>query len=376
MIYHRNFAELLEDSSDNADLGWTFCFVGDNPQTKLAELVTALKGDHDGNGKQILSGFSYWGIGPTIAWINTCADHFYPVMMMQQSIKSFRTRWQQIYSDSLEFQGYHYVSLGVGTGEKDYHILNSFLDENPESLYFPVDMSSTMLRVAILEVLCIEKLRRSQILPIQLDFSDERRIRDLRRMIGQILPKEPVLFSLLGNTLANFQDDVSLLNALSQLLRPNDLLLLEVAITKELDDQSVTAAAEYSGIESFKKFITSALLQNTDLHIDLNNVFFQASVEKDKAILVDILYKNSTEETVRIMLPDWSYMDFLANDSIRLYLTRKYTSSSIERMILSNGLSIINRKTTDFRREDNTRFGIDLILASSQLKTNDPSSFA
>lgn len=370
MIYHVNFAELLENSTDNADLGWTFCFIGDNPQTKLAELVTAIKGDNKDNGKQILSGFSYWGIGPTIAWSNTCYDHFYPVM--QQSIQSFKPRWQQIYSNSLESRNYHYVSLGVGTGDKDYHILNSLLNREPRSFYFPVDMSSTMLRIAVQKVLNIEPLGRSQILPIQIDFSDRRRIRDLRRLIDRILPEEPVLFSLLGNTLANFQHDASLLNLLSLLLRPDDLLLLEVAITKDLSSQAVqAAAAEYSRIESFKRFVTSALLQNTDLHIDLSNVFFQPSVEEDKAILIDILYKNLTEEMTRVMLPDWSYMDFLKSDAIRLYLTRKYTSSSIERMVLSSGLSIIDRKTTDFGEEYNTRFGMDLILASRQSRINE-----
>ncbi|HAZ44689.1 MAG TPA: hypothetical protein DDW76_37510 [Cyanobacteria bacterium UBA11369] len=90
MLQYPDLGKLLQCPTDSSDLGWTLCFIGDSQQTKLAELVQELKGDFSqtGDGKQILSGFSYWGIGPTIAWDKTCADPFYPVM--KESIQSFR----------------------------------------------------------------------------------------------------------------------------------------------------------------------------------------------------------------------------------------------------------------------------------------------
>jgi L-histidine Nalpha-methyltransferase len=100
-------------------------------------------------------------------------------------------------------------------------------------------------------------------------------------------------------------------------MRDKDLLLIEVAATKELDNQTIqAAAAEYAKIESFKKFVTSALLQNTDLHIDLGNLIFRPSVEENKAILIKVIYRNLTKETLRVMLPDWSYTDFLNTDLV------------------------------------------------------------
>ena len=52
-------------------------------------------------------------------------------------------------------------------------------------------------------------------------------------------------------------------------MRDQDLLLLEVATTKSLDEHTANRAAlEYRNISSFKNFATSALLQNTDLHLD------------------------------------------------------------------------------------------------------------
>jgi L-histidine Nalpha-methyltransferase len=366
MVNHLNFAELLEFSANDSDLGWTLCFIGDNQQTKLAELVRELKDDFSdkGDGKRISSGFSYWGVDPTIKWAETCSDIFYPVM--RQSIQSFRSRWRRIYSDNLQARKFHYVSLGVGTGEKDCHILASLLRHQPNLLYFPVDMSSTMLRMAIQEVTKLEQLKRSHILPIQIDFSDERRIENLRNLVEHIVPDEPVLFSLLGNTLANFQFDAKLLKTLSKLMRPDDMLLLEVAATEDLVDQTAQEAAkEYANIESFKRFVTSALLQNTDLNIGLNNLLFQASIEESKAILIKIIYQNSTKETIRVMLPDWSSIEFKANDTIRLLLTRKYLPTGIEQIIVGNNLSIFDRETTGFGEGYNIKFGMDLILVSS-----------
>ncbi|HBE34044.1 MAG TPA: hypothetical protein DDW76_37515 [Cyanobacteria bacterium UBA11369] len=219
--------------------------------------------------------------------------------------------------------------------------------------------------MAIQEVTGIEQLMRRHILPIQIDFSDPRRVENLRKLLDQIVPNHPVLFSLLGNTLANFQDDMRLLKILSRLMRDKDLLLIEVAATKDLDNQTVqAAAAEYARIESFKKFVTSALLQNTDLHIDLGNLIFQSSVEDNKAILIKVIYQNSTKETIRVMLPDWSYTDFLSNDTIRLLLTRKYTCTGIEKIISESGLAIVDRKNTSFENDYNTKFGMDLLLVN------------
>ncbi|NJL81753.1 MAG: hypothetical protein HC836_14385 [Richelia sp. RM2_1_2] len=144
-----NFEELLEDSLNEGGLGWTLCFVGGEDQSKkLTELTKHLrKGfSQTGDEKQIPSGFAYWGITPTIAWAYACNDPLYVVM--KEGIDSFENRWCKIKS-KLEDKKYHYVSLGVGTGMKDRSILRFFLKINPHLLYFPVDMSSEMLRLGV-----------------------------------------------------------------------------------------------------------------------------------------------------------------------------------------------------------------------------------
>ncbi|WP_248277767.1 L-histidine N(alpha)-methyltransferase [Brasilonema sp. UFV-L1] len=186
-------------------------------------------------------------------------------------------------------------------------------------------------------------MKGSHVLPIQIDFSIDRNVNELRKLLDRVVNDSPVLFFLLGNTLANFQRDTKLLQTLSQLMRREDKLLIEVGTTEELSQEVAQKAAdEYARTKSFREFVTSALLQNTDLHIDLNSVFFEASIEVDKAILIKILYRNLTENKIQVMLPDRSVMDFENQDTIRLYLTRKYTSTGIQKIISDSNLLLVD----------------------------------
>ena len=358
-----NFVKLLENSINEPGLGWTLCFIGEDQSNKLAELTQELRGEFSatGDGKEILSGFSYWGIGPTIAWDHACNDRFY--LVMKESIESFRYRWHQINANNIKDQKYHYVSLGVGTGEKDQHILSLLFNANPDFLYFPVDMSSEMLRLGVQRATRGSQLQGSHVLPIQVDFSIERNVEELRKLLDRVINNGSVLFSLLGNTLANFQQDTELLQTISKLMRSEDRLLLEVAITEELSEEAAqNAAKEYAKTKSFKEFVTSALLQNSDLHIDLNSVFFEGIVEADRGILIKILYRNLTGNKIEVTLPDRSVMNFEDQDTIRLYLTRKYTSNGIEKTILDCNLVLVDRLHTVLEPRLKNGFGMDLIL--------------
>jgi L-histidine Nalpha-methyltransferase len=360
-----NFVKLLENSINEPGLGWTLCFIGEDQSSKLAELTQELRGEFSatGDGKEILSGFSYWGIGPTIAWDHACNDRFY--LVMKESIDSFRYRWHQVHANHIKDQKYHYVSLGVGTGEKDQHILSLLFNANPDLLYFPVDMSSEMLRLGVQRATRGSQLQGSHVLPIQVDFSIERNVDDLRKLLDKVVNDSPVLFSLLGNTLANFQQDTELLQTISKLIRRDDRLLLEVATTEELSEEAAQKAAkEYAKTRSFKEFVTSALLQNTDLHIDLNSVFFDGSLETDRGILIKILYRNLTGNKIEVVLPDRSVMNFEDQDTIRLLLTRKYTSNGIDQTISDSNLVLVDKLHTVLEPRLKNGFGMDLILVA------------
>ncbi|KAF3888790.1 MULTISPECIES: L-histidine N(alpha)-methyltransferase [Nostocales] len=360
-----NFMKLLENSINEPGLGWTLCFIGEDQSKKLAELTQELRGEFSetGDGKEILSGFSYWGIGPTIAWNNACHDRFY--LVMKESIESFRYRWSQLYANRIGDRKYHYVSLGVGTGEKDKSILSLLLNSNPDLIYFPVDMSSEMLRLGVQQAIQETKLKGNHVFPIQIDFSIERNVSELRKLFDDILKDTPIIFSLLGNTLANFQRDTELLQTLSQIMRPDDRFLIEVATTEELNEEAAQKATkEYESAKSFREFVTSALLQNTDLHIDLNSVSFDGYIEADRAILIKILYRNLTGNKIDVMLPDRSVINFEARDTIRLLLTRKYTSTGINKCISDSNFIVVDSLHTPLEPRLKNGFGMALMLLS------------
>ena len=58
-------------------------------------------------------------------------------------------------------------------------------------------------------------------------------------------------------------------------------------------------------------------------------------------------------------LPDNSTIDFVPNDTIRLLLSRKYTSQGIANLIAEAGFSILTHENSLQSREG---FGLDLIL--------------
>jgi uncharacterized SAM-dependent methyltransferase len=356
----------LQQAIEESDFAWSLHLVGEDPSYKLATLTDDLRGgpSNTGDGKQITSGFAYWGAGPTIAWAHACNDPFYPVM--QQGIESFSQRWKRVRS-KLDGTPYHYVSLGVGTGQKDREILHDLLTRQPNLLYVPVDLSAAMLRLGLRESRKGVNLARRQIVPVQLDFAIPENMAELARLLHRLVGDEPIVFSLLGNTMANFEDDAGLLGTLTGALRPQDRFLLEVATTDSLSDDLADAAAEeYHRSRAYLEFVTSTLLQYTDLTINFDSVLFRGSVEGDRALRVKIFYQNRTGDDLRIVLPDRTKVAFPDRDTIRLYLTRKYSRRELEKMLAVLGIQKLHGIHLAFPSQRSPRvFGTDLLLLAA-----------
>src|SRR5687768_12036416 len=112
----------LEEALDfKGETRWSLTVGGEPPWSQLSELITGLQGDvGTGENKKVESKYSYIGIGPTIHWLDACKDLFYPVM--RDGIESFPRHWRPIEA-AIEGPDLHFVSLGVGNGQKDRVIL-------------------------------------------------------------------------------------------------------------------------------------------------------------------------------------------------------------------------------------------------------------
>ncbi|MDU0290546.1 L-histidine N(alpha)-methyltransferase [Saccharothrix longispora] len=352
----------LAKAIDESDFAWSLVLVGEDQRDKLAALTSDLLGKPSttGDGKQITSGYAYWGIGPTIAWAHACADPFY--LVMKQSLDSFTRRWSRVRGKV--GSGFHHVSFGVGTGHKDRLVLDHLLDHNPDLLYVPVDMSSEMLRLGTQQATHGLRVRGHRVVPVQLDFSIPENLAEFRDLVHRMVGDEPVLYSLLGNTMANFDHDAELLAGLTGLVRPQDLFLLEVATTDALSDElAQDAVEEYARSRAYREFATSALMHNTDLTITLDAVQFRGAVEGDRALKVKVVYQNGTGGDIMMMLPDRTRVPFPDRDTIRLYLTRKYARKALDGVVGAAGMRKVVGTHSDFPVPRSAQgFGMDLLL--------------
>lgn len=355
----------LETVLNETDFAWSLGLVGEDQASKLAMLTGDLRRrvSTTGDGKRITSGFSYLGTEPAIAWANACRDHLYPVM--KQSIESFDRRWSSI-RPSLDGTSYHYVSLGPGDGQKDGVILHHLRRDNAQLCYVAVDMSAEMLRLAVHALTRQLKLPRSRILPVQLDFSSQTNVTELRRLLHSLFGEEAIMYSLLGNTMANFENDTAMLGMLAeQLLRPQDRFILEVATTSQLDGTlAQEAAEEYERSRTFREFATSALMHYTNLHIDMDSVLFQGGTEQERALVIKVMYQNCTGGSIRIMLPDRTDVLFPQQDTIRLYTSRKYGQNGLDSLLTESGVRKLHGCHFDFTggARNDLGFGADLLV--------------
>jgi L-histidine N-alpha-methyltransferase len=237
-------------------------------------------------------------------------------------------------------------------------------------------MSAEMLRLGVHSLIRQLKLSRSRILTVQLDFSVSDNVAELRSLLHGLFGEEKILYSLLGNTMANFEDDTKLLGMFAaELLRPQDRFVLEVATTSRLDDTlAQEAAEEYERSRTFREFVTSALMHYTNLHIDMDSVLFRGSVQESRALRIDIIYQNRTGREIRIALPDRTDVSFPQQDTIRLYLSRKYAQDSLDPLLAESGLEKLHSNHFDFVGGacHGRNFGTDLLILKVSAETARP----
>jgi hypothetical protein len=228
-------------------------------------------------------------------------------------------------------------------------------------------MSPEMLRLGTKRAVDGASIPRGNVLPIQIDFSTRNNIEEIAKLLRLIVGDEPILYSLLGNTLSNFEDDEELLSNIAFLLRPQDQLLLEIATTDRISvDAAAAAANEYDQSERFKHFVSSSLVQNTNLPVEIDNVHFLHEVEGDRALLVKTIYRNS-DQTFKMRVGNNTSVKFGTGDTIRLSTIRKYSPAGISSLLSGAGLRVITtaQRQHPVPSKKSARFGNVLMLLKS-----------
>lgn len=352
----------IDNTLAGDEFAWSVTLVGEDQSDKLATLAQYLDDGHStsGDGKRVPSGYAYWGIGPTIAWFNASNDPTY--MVIKVGTEMFRRQWRSI-SPLVTDEAVHLVSLGVGTGAKDGMFLETMHQANPSMLYVPIDMSAEMLRTGSRTAVREAHFPLDRVLGLQIDLSLDGNLEELKQFLDRLVGDESILYSLVGNTVANFDDDAEFLGGIARVLRPQDRILVEFATTENLTQDAVRAAeAEYRQTRGFVEFVASAVRYNTDLKIDLDQVRFAGSVE-DESILLKVFWQNVGGEDIRMLIPGSRPVHLKPLDTIRLYTTRKYTTERIDQLVDGAGLRTTHMQRERFRHTQRQNpFGLELRL--------------
>ncbi len=161
------------------------------------------------------------------AYLDLCADRGY--LYYQETAGYISANASAIvdavlgHCDSTEVD---FISLGVGNGRKDGHLLTEFLRRTRDfryTYYYPYDVSGGLLLETMRNILHRElPLERLRVKAIEGDVSY---LHDLKKVFDYRI--EPNVYSLLGG-LDNISNEVDLLNILHGVMNANDCLLLEV----------------------------------------------------------------------------------------------------------------------------------------------------
>jgi uncharacterized SAM-dependent methyltransferase len=141
-----------------------------------------------------------------------------------------------------------FINFGVGTGQKDFLILNSLLGEpsvadSTKVAYFPVDESLPMIQITIAELEDLMARYRDN-LSIRFVLDDFQFAKRFERYVSKeeetIFGRRPPRLLAFMDTLGNF-DEKDILGMLRDFMSEDDLLLLGVELIGNRDDDALIA---------------------------------------------------------------------------------------------------------------------------------------
>jgi len=158
-------------------------------------------------------------------WTRLCGDTAYKyfqrgLRFWGKKAPAFVDRIKDVVGPEFDF-----VSLGPGDGRKDLELIRAWMnDDELDIIYYPYDVSLTMISHAVREIRNIGQPLR--IRAVLADFED------LKHMQTVFAARDaPNVVSLLGNSLGNVPDELHFVRKLRALMSVDDLLLLEVRLT-------------------------------------------------------------------------------------------------------------------------------------------------
>jgi hypothetical protein len=316
---------------------WALTFLGEDDLATLGDIAKRIASPEPVT--VIPTKFAYWGPMPTYNWLLTCSDPLYSMLETIQQGSDCVDELGRL--KALVRNGnYTFVSLGIGDGKKDAKFLKTLYARKDRIVYCPVELSLEMLWTGRKHLL--DQLRGRLDMPMALhrDIESPQGLRDARMIIDRIDGEERKIYSLLGNTITNTDDPPATLSAIGDIMRPNDVLLLE---TWGVEDDRYNDRAMRESIRNeylstpFRMFALSGLSQNTDLPIDYDDPdVYDIQVgdielfDNCHVLAADTYYMNATKDPQVVKIFGQSRYTLRPTKCLRIVRSLRFTSTSLQ----------------------------------------------
>jgi len=221
------------------------------------------------------------------------------------------------------------VELGAGTSEKTEVILSNLNYDSGLRTYISIDVCKEVL---------IEAAQR-----LLNSYSNLQ----ITSLVGEYLPcinsvpehDMPALYTFIGSSIGNFSDNesIKLLSEVSKKMSPNDYLLLGLDRDK---DKSVLERAydDSEGVTAkFNLNVLQVLNNKLGANFNIENYTHQAIYNEDE-MQIEMYLISNISQSVEFSLLDES-IQLQQGEKILTEISRKYTNSSIQRLLLNSGLT-------------------------------------
>ena len=163
--------------------------------------------DPTGDGKRITTGDAYAGTGAAVG-VGVGLPRPARACAPRQSVDDVRRGAGGGSGASVPGGAVPLRQPRPGDGRKDGVLLADLSRTNRDLCYLPVDTSEELLHLAVRGLVRRLGLPADRIMSLPWDFSLRESAAALRRLLDELFGATPVLFSLLGNTIAHFDDDL------------------------------------------------------------------------------------------------------------------------------------------------------------------------
>jgi uncharacterized SAM-dependent methyltransferase len=281
--------------------------------------------------------FLYWDVRAAMRWQKLAEASTY--MTAQTSMNILAARGREIifeFKRRTTRSNFTFINFGVGTGTKDYLILDQLLshDQSARVLYVPIDESLPMIHLTILQLqeLMGRYSDRLKVCFVLDDFANADRFNT--RVSDQEVSwfghsDYTRLVAFLGGSLGNFPERL-VLDQIRTLMRPKiDMLLLGIEYIGNRDEREL--ALNYDN-EGNREFVYGPIrdIDTSDPdwreHIDIGVRSNQSDVRASKTIIGIANHHGSR---------------------IQLFSSTKYRREEFEEFLAQEGFDILGTFTTD-----------------------------